>query len=195
MLVSWPAYMLPPKNDQLVGFYERLADASPVPVIAYDIPSRLNGTKFGLDLLVRLAQHPNIVGAKLSSSNSRLYREVGEAFFDSRFAILAGNQHRALVPLVLGHADGVIASGANIDPALWAEICVLRHQEKDRLTEELLVQLQERIKHHHELYCSPECSQVGSEVAFLKARLVQMGILHSHEVVRPDTEVDFSVID
>ena len=90
-----------------------VADASPVPVILYNNPSVAAGVTLRLELLQRIAKHPNIVGMKDSSKET--YREnLGAA--SSKFFVLAGSAGYFLDLLRNGGTGGVL-SLANVFPA------------------------------------------------------------------------------
>jgi 4-hydroxy-tetrahydrodipicolinate synthase len=62
LLVVTPYYSKP-AQDALVAHFTAIADATSLPSLIYDIPSR-TGTALATDTLVRLAEHPKIVGVK-----------------------------------------------------------------------------------------------------------------------------------
>lgn len=91
-----------------------VADASPLPVMIYNMPANAAGVDLDAATIVALAAHPNIVGVKDSSGNvTKLAQVVAEAPGD--FAVLAGSAGFLLPALVVG-ASGVIAALANIAP-------------------------------------------------------------------------------
>jgi len=55
-------------HGALVAHYQALGDASPIPVLIYNVP-KFTGIDFALATLVALADHPRIVGIKDTSSN------------------------------------------------------------------------------------------------------------------------------
>jgi 4-hydroxy-2-oxoglutarate aldolase len=91
--------------------FRQVADASPIPVILYNVPSNT-----GVDLpaapIIKLAQHPNIIGLKDSSGDLQkmalVIRETGPSF-----QVLAGSTGYMLPALVLG-AVGCIGALGNI---------------------------------------------------------------------------------
>lgn len=105
-------YYVRPSEDGVVAHFEFLADRSPIPLILYNVPYR-TGQALGADAILRLVEHPNIVGIK---------QAVGAVDYDTarliaarpeQFSILAGED--ALVsPLLAMGADGAILGTANV---------------------------------------------------------------------------------
>lgn len=62
LLVVTPYYSKP-AQDALAAHFTAVADATPLPVIIYDIPGR-SGVEVKTETLMRLAEHPRIAGVK-----------------------------------------------------------------------------------------------------------------------------------
>ena len=62
LLVVTPYYSKPPQAG-LLEHFRRIADATDVPVMLYDIPGR-SGVAIASDTMLRLAEHPQIVAVK-----------------------------------------------------------------------------------------------------------------------------------
>ena len=68
-LVRTPHFYRPQmKPEILVGFYRMVADHSPLPVLLYTVPP-YTAYDLPLEVIVELAEHPNIIGIKESSGN------------------------------------------------------------------------------------------------------------------------------
>ena len=103
----------------LRGHYLQVADASPVPVLLYNIPKYMH---FAIDaaLVAELAQHQNIIGIKDSSGN----REMFAGFMKSQspsFAVLTGNGPMFHHAMATGARGGILAV-ALFAPALSLDV-------------------------------------------------------------------------
>lgn len=82
LLVVTPYYNKPPQRG-LVAHFERIADATELPIIAYNIPGR-TATRIEHDTMLELAQRPNIVAVKDATGDfqgiSRLISEAPDGF-------------------------------------------------------------------------------------------------------------------
>src|SRR5436305_10444688 len=68
-LVRTPHFYRPQmKPEALLAFYRTVADRSPLPVLLYTVPP-LTAYDLPLEVIVELAEHPNIIGIKESSGN------------------------------------------------------------------------------------------------------------------------------
>jgi 4-hydroxy-2-oxoglutarate aldolase len=120
------ALVLPPfyykgqmTDGVLETHYQAIADASPIPVIVYNMPA-CTGIDLSAELIVRLARLGNVVGLKDSGGNvtklGQIHAELG-----GRFRILAGSAGFLLPALSVGAVGGVLAL-ANIAPRQCIEI-------------------------------------------------------------------------
>lgn len=118
MLVA-PYYNKPPQEG-LYRHFMAAADASEVPVILYNVPSRT-----AVDLLpgtiARLARHPQIVAVKDASASLIRAREL-LASCPHEFAVLSGDDATAIEWMGVG-ARGVISVTANVAPRRMHEAC------------------------------------------------------------------------
>jgi 4-hydroxy-tetrahydrodipicolinate synthase len=112
-------YFISPSDKQLFDHYRAIAECSSLPVLLYTNPAR-TGVKVSVDLVVRLAQVPNIVGIKDSSGDLELTAEYIRAAPKS-FSVLMGRDTLIHAALLYG-AKGAIAATANVKPSLVAEI-------------------------------------------------------------------------
>jgi 4-hydroxy-tetrahydrodipicolinate synthase len=118
MLVT-PYYNKPPQEG-LYRHFASAADASTVPVILYNVPSRT-----AVDLLpstvARLARHPRIVAIKEATASMSRARDLLSAC-PPEFTLLSGDDATALDYMSIG-ARGVISVSANVVPRRMHEVC------------------------------------------------------------------------
>ena len=67
----WPGAMTKPV---LLNFFRGVADKSPLPVLIYNFPMVANGVNIDSETMLELAQHPNVVGCKLTCGVSLFKR-------------------------------------------------------------------------------------------------------------------------
>ncbi len=95
----------------LEAHFQAVADASPIPVILYNVPSN-TGVDMAAAPVIKLARHPNIIGIKDSSGDLQkmalIIRETAPAF-----QMLAGSTGYILPALAIG-AVGCIGALANL---------------------------------------------------------------------------------
>ncbi len=104
-LVPPPAY-LRPSQGALQAFFRAIADASPAPLVVYDIPAR-TGVRLELETLLSLAEHPRIVALK--DCGGRV--DQTEALIaDGRLQVLCGNDAEWFSSRCLGGAGAIAAS-------------------------------------------------------------------------------------
>ncbi|GAB1428604.1 dihydrodipicolinate synthase family protein [Aminivibrio sp.] len=119
-LVVTPNYYKKDMNEAaLEKFYTMLADASPIPVMIYNMPGN-SGVNVPSSLTVKLSAHPNITGTKDSGGNIVQISEV-LARAPKDFSVFAGSGSYLLATLVLGGVGGTLAV-ANVVPDYCVEI-------------------------------------------------------------------------
>ena len=106
----------------IVGFFEEVASASPVPVMIYNFPGVAAGLNVNSEMLETLGEHPNIVAVKLTcgtiASVARTAAKFGRALDTNTnpgFVALAG-QSDWLVPCLSVGGAGSITGLANLYP-------------------------------------------------------------------------------
>jgi 4-hydroxy-tetrahydrodipicolinate synthase len=107
LLVVTPYYSRPPQAG-LFAHFTTVADATDLPVLLYDIPHR-SGVPIETETLVRLAEHPRIVGVKDAKGDL-----VGTGWVTARtdLAIYAGDDAATLPSLSIGGV-GVVGTSTH----------------------------------------------------------------------------------
>lgn len=105
--------------------YERLASvAGETPLYAYDIPSRIGGTKLPSSLMISLGRRGVLAGVKDSSGQETSLRRLVLDRHDAGladFAIMTGSEVTVDSALSFG-VDGVVPGLGNVDPAGYVRI-------------------------------------------------------------------------
>lgn len=108
---AFPTQMSP---AALRAHFTAVAEASPIPLILYNMPANTANIDLSADLILELAQHPNIIGMKDSSGNVTKLALVA-AHAPPGFAVLAGSGG-FLIPALSVGGTGAIAAVANVEP-------------------------------------------------------------------------------
>jgi 4-hydroxy-2-oxoglutarate aldolase len=92
--------------DVYLNHYTAVAEASPVPVIIYNVPV-FTGVPLQSRLVIELAKHPNIRGLKDSSGDVKLISEV--VWNTDKFPVLAGAAPTLFPAMAAGARGGIVA--------------------------------------------------------------------------------------
>ncbi len=105
LLVVVPPYAKPTQGGML-EFFGAIADATPLPVIVYNIPGRTAANMLPETLLELNRRHPNVIGVKESSGD---LKQIATIVRDrpANFTVWSGDDHLFLPSLAVG-ADGLV---------------------------------------------------------------------------------------
>ncbi len=103
----------------LERFFTEVADASPIPIMLYNMPRNTN-LNMSSGLIARLSKHKNIVGVKDSGGNIVQIAEI-IANTDDDFSVFAGSGSFLYATLALGGVGGTLAV-ANILPDMCVQL-------------------------------------------------------------------------
>ena len=102
-------YYIRPSEAAIVEHYRVVAEASPVPVVAYNVPAR-TGRGLGAASLLELAALPNVVGVKQAVATLDLDTLEVLANAPAGFSVLSGDDYLAFPIMCMGGAGGITAS-------------------------------------------------------------------------------------
>ncbi len=127
------------QEEQLAAHYQRVADASPIPILIYLIP-QFAGMYLMPETIAALARHPNIIGLKESSGDLQslndLFRELGP----TEFNVMVGS------PVIMQQALSAGATGAILAVAALAPRACLALERAYKWSDAArATQLQERL--------------------------------------------------
>ncbi len=119
LLVSSPAYNRP-SQEGIFRHYLALAEASPIPILLYNVPSR-TASNISAETTLRLAQaHERFVGIKEASNDLFQICKILQGR-PEHFLVLSGDDAHTL-PLIACGGDGVISVIANVTPRPFADM-------------------------------------------------------------------------
>ncbi len=118
------------KEPALDQFYRDVADASPIPILIYNMPGN-TGINMSSSLVAGLSNHPNIAGVKDSGGNIVQISEILRDAPDD-FAVFAGSASFLFPAAVMGAVGGTLAT-ANVVPDLCVKL--LAHAQKGEIEE------------------------------------------------------------
>ena len=104
-------YYNKPNAEGLYRHFMTVADLG-LPVILYNVPGRA-GREIPLDVVARLAAHPNIIAIKEAAGSVDRVSAIKDILPD--FTVLSGDDSLAL-PMISVGAEGVISVASNIIP-------------------------------------------------------------------------------
>lgn len=137
VLVVTPCYYMGQMtNAALEKHYTKVADASPVPVLLYNVTAN-TGIDMSAEVIIKLSRHANIIGLKDSNGD---VAKLGNIVYNTRendFQVLAGSASFLYPAMTVGCVGGVCAL-ANV---LGHDVCQLgSHFNQGKLEDARLLQ-------------------------------------------------------
>ncbi len=166
-ILSVAPYYNKPSQEGLFLHYTAVADASPLPVILYNVPGR-TGLNMSAKTVIRLSSHKNIIGIKEASGDLNQCMEIMKGRQDKNFVLIAGDDLLA-VPMASLGAIGSIAVLANLYPKEFSDMVRAAVKHDFKTANELLFKF---IDLNPLLYT--EGNPVGA-----KAALTQLGLIRN----------------
>jgi 4-hydroxy-tetrahydrodipicolinate synthase len=105
-------YYNKPTQDGMLGHFGEIADATPLPVMIYNIPARTGSNMLPATLLELARRHPTIAGVKESSGDCSQFTEILRQR-PPGFGFWVGDDHLFLPSLALG-GDGLVSVAAHL---------------------------------------------------------------------------------
>jgi len=118
-LLSVTPYYNKPTPEGLYRHYQAIAEATPLPIVVYNVPGR-TGCNVDPATLTRLATIPHVVGVKEASGNMTQICEALRAV-PPEFIVLSGDDALTLPAMAVG-ARGVVSVASNELPAEMAQL-------------------------------------------------------------------------
>ena len=134
-VLSASPYYNKPSQEGLFQHYRALAEASPKPIILYNVPGR-TGRNIDAQTTIRLAKGVgNIAGIKEASGDMQQCMEILKDRPEN-FLVVSGDDALALPQMACG-MDGVISVAANCFPAAFSDI--VKHCMNNDFTDAIMI--------------------------------------------------------
>ncbi|MFO0507688.1 MAG: 4-hydroxy-tetrahydrodipicolinate synthase [bacterium] len=126
-LLSVSPYYNKPSQEGIYQHFKAVANASPIPIILYNVPGR-TASNLTAETTLRLGKHKNIIGIKEASGNMEQCMKIAkEKTVD--FLLISGDDMLTLSIYAIGGA-GVISVLANAYPVTFKKIKEYVHKGK-----------------------------------------------------------------
>jgi len=114
-----PMYNKPPQRA-IIEHFRRVADATDLPIIVYNVPGR-TGSNIEAKTTLELAKIRHVVAVKEASGN---LGQITDILRDrpAEFAVLSGDDEMTLAVMAAG-GDGVISVVSNVTPKAMTQLC------------------------------------------------------------------------
>ena len=118
-LLSVTPYYNRPTPEGLYAHYKAIADATPLPIILYNVPGR-TGCNIDPATLLKLSSIPTVVGVKEASGNVTQMAEICRSVPDE-FIVLSGDDALTLPLMAIG-GRGIISVASNQVPSEMVQL-------------------------------------------------------------------------
>ncbi|WP_207492947.1 4-hydroxy-tetrahydrodipicolinate synthase [Aridibaculum aurantiacum] len=167
-VLSASPYYNKPSQQGLFEHYQLFAEASPKPVILYNVPGR-TGSNISAETTLRLAHaSDNIQGIKEASGNMVQCMHILRNK-PSEFLVTSGDDHLTL-PLIAAGMDGVISVAANCYPKEFSQM----------VRSSLNNEYREARGFHYKLLECFDLLFAENNPAGVKAFLAELGVIKNH---------------
>ncbi len=118
-LLSVSPYYNKPSQEGIYKHFEAIAEASPIPVLLYNVPGRTS-SNISAETTLRLASHQNIIGIKDASGNIEQLLKIVRSM-PKDFLLLSGDDMWTSTFYSMG-GKGVVSVLANAFPSIFRKI-------------------------------------------------------------------------
>ena len=120
-------YYNKPNQEGLFQHFIKIANATDIPQILYNVPSR-TACDLMPETVIRLANHQNIVGIKEALGSSERLSElikISQSIADQKKFLVFSGDDPTFNSFMANGGDGVISVAANVVPSYISQICSL----------------------------------------------------------------------
>jgi len=160
-------------SENILAFYRTVADHSPIPVIVYNFP-QATGYDIPAEVMIELAEHPNLIGIKESSGDVEKVRKMVEgtshvkrsATVTETFEAVTPRMLTAAIPAESGNGGELVQVGALSGPKETKPSSSAVTVVGKMKTRQKEVGFQVLVGAAHKLHPSLDAGAVGAILAF-----------------------------
>lgn len=120
-IVATTPYYFHYRQTELIEYFTRLAESSPLPLVIYDIPARADN-ELAPETVLTLSEHERIIGIKDSTGNIERGIDLATALRGrDDFAMFQGSERLLAMAVLSGYSGGVLGF-ANAFPRLCVAV-------------------------------------------------------------------------
>lgn len=116
-----PPYYLPTSEQGVIDYFYQIADSTKAGVVIYHYPNNTSGVELSPELIIKLAEHPNIVGIKNTHHMEHTLNLIALNAHNENFKICNGYEHLFLSTLACG-GDAIMGITPNLAPRMLREM-------------------------------------------------------------------------
>lgn len=166
--LSVSPYYNKPTQEGIYQHYKALSQASPLPIILYNVPGR-TGSNMSAETTLRLAHDfSNIVAIKEASGNMEQVMQIINERPDD-FSVISGDDNLTYPMIALG-GDGVISVSGQAYPAMFSKM----------VSNALNASFTEARETHYKLFAFTQLLFAEGNPGGIKAALEKLGICDDH---------------
>lgn len=115
-----PGYFIYNQRE-IKDIFFRIAEASPLPILVYDIPV-FSKVKLESETILELSKHENIIGLKDSSGDIENFKKIyNSVFSNDRFMLLQGKENLLIESIEMG-CSGFVVSLLHLNPEPFVKL-------------------------------------------------------------------------
>jgi dihydrodipicolinate synthase/N-acetylneuraminate lyase len=174
-LVRTPHFYRPQMQPaNLLAFYRVIADRSPIPILIYSVPV-FTAYDMPAELVIELAEHPNIIGIKESGGDAEKIRRMAEGTRHIKRTATVTETFAAVTPRMLKSSIAAsVYDDSNVIPV--AVLAGMSGDVEDKRRVETGLQTQAAAQANRALETSPKSSSPAVQIiGSLKTRQKEVG--------------------
>ncbi len=171
--------------DEMTKYFTRLDKEAGVPSIIFQYPPH-SGAAYPIDILVRLAEIPGVIGIKAATGTFEAYKDIWDRLKD-KLSVLAAVDSPPLREMLLYGAHGALIGISTITPEHWVKLLEATDKKDVAKTDAIFDKICRPLM--ASVFENQKPTRATSETACVKEVLVQLGEIPSSRIRPPAVPV------